>query len=637
MLGAGNSGGSNMLSTEELKAALRNVEDADDVEAADRLQEECDAELREFEGEGGQEAEKDETEDNNANKSNTSGNTKNNDDKQQQTPSQSTEVHPNTDQQEEDDASLRDVTNLANEGKVTIALEQLDNMLKPVDKYALKQLDEIEPQVSIKEAAQEVVLSSTAGQQQWDVQELEAIKFQMEIEMEEDEELRLVDEWDVEKAQQVYEDQLLAVRRQWEERERQWLLQYQKWVQEQQEIGKKEEELQRKKQEKEEEARRQKELEAEARMQQEKQEQEEEEKERLQEQESLKQEQAQRMLEQQQQEWQLQKSCSEPQQREESQKEEENESDNQKVEDNEMGEDSQKAVVDGEKANDVEEEWKKQEDQKEDLGFVKEIKPLVPSSNQENGIQLAARQEQHKLCMPFHPFEDLLISSLVLQNLKRQQQKSVQPLGSDFWNQLEKTYRKGYVQEAVRTVQPNSSIPRRLSCECKKRYAEIMSSILGIQYPEFCRLLDIQYDVINQQFYNHLNGRNVQAFSDMYMSAYSAMSSNEQMRSALELIAFQLGASPFLRPQNGAENPDDILIESILQRADVEVSQMILIKLVNFVGRQQAGQFIQKIDGLLGNVVGKKQQGQQGQGQQQQKIDGQKQSNEQQLQPGNVQ
>ncbi|KAL3134959.1 Pharynx and intestine in excess protein 1 [Trebouxia sp. C0010 RCD-2024] len=225
--GSGNAG----LSAEEMQAAMRSVEDETDAAAAAALEQENAAELAEFTiepaarsaaeagaGDGGDEGEEEDADVDDA---------KETTDTKSREPSipASTSTGPDPDKPpahsesalvplaraEEDDEMMEDVAEMAGGRQMSgqDALANLEVTLKPVEKYAVRFLEEVQQQTEEENAAAEAE-QLHLQEAEWNMADLERIQEQQEADMDEEGDAERAAQWDLAAADAAYKAQVEA-------------------------------------------------------------------------------------------------------------------------------------------------------------------------------------------------------------------------------------------------------------------------------------------------------------------------------------------------------------------------------------------------------------------------------------------
>ncbi|KAK9839615.1 hypothetical protein WJX81_001019 [Elliptochloris bilobata] len=219
--GAGAPGGTAGMSEEEVAAALRSVEDEGDAAAAAALERETAAELAEFSAEPnaapGGDAEADD-EDADVGEAGGSGRE---DGASQPSgapssgpscapPSAPPPAMPDTAglgevavAGAEEDEMMADVAALAGGGSGGDALATLEGALRPIERYAVRLVEEMSPPAETPEVAAAAV-TARLETQEWNMQEIERIQEEQEAEMEEDAEAVRAVDWDRTAADAAY-------------------------------------------------------------------------------------------------------------------------------------------------------------------------------------------------------------------------------------------------------------------------------------------------------------------------------------------------------------------------------------------------------------------------------------------------
>jgi hypothetical protein len=98
-------------------------------------------------------------------------------------------------------------------------LFSVPSQLRPVEIYAMRWLEEVEPIVNTRwEVA---MMGQNIQQEEWELSQIEANKAKQEAEMDDDEDGLVFEEWDQDAADEVYRQQVAEVARQQEERTQQ--------------------------------------------------------------------------------------------------------------------------------------------------------------------------------------------------------------------------------------------------------------------------------------------------------------------------------------------------------------------------------------------------------------------------------
>ncbi|KAL0041297.1 hypothetical protein WJX77_011458 [Trebouxia sp. C0004] len=229
---AATSGGG--LSAEEMQAAMRSVEDETDAAAAAALEQENAAELAEFTvepaaraagevagAEAGDDAEEEEVDvddikepsDSRPREASMPINASAAADPDRQAPPSepgpSTAIVPLAGADE--DEMMEDVAQMAGGGQVSAqdALTNLETTLRPVEKYAVRFLEEMQRQTAAESAAAEAE-QLEMQEQEWNMAELERIQEQQEADMDEEGDAERAAQWDLAAADAAYKAQVEA-------------------------------------------------------------------------------------------------------------------------------------------------------------------------------------------------------------------------------------------------------------------------------------------------------------------------------------------------------------------------------------------------------------------------------------------
>ncbi|KAL0043449.1 hypothetical protein WJX79_004963 [Trebouxia sp. C0005] len=229
---AATSGGG--LSAEEMQAAMRSVEDETDAAAAAALEQENAAELAEFtmepaaraagevaSAEAGDDAEEEDMEaddikepsDSRPREQSMPISTSTAADPERPGPTSepgpSTAIMPLAGADE--DEMMEDVAQMAGGGQVSgqDALTNLESTLRPVEKYAVRFLEELQRQTAAESAAAEAE-QLEMQEQEWNMAELERIQEQQEADMDEEGDAERAAQWDLAAADAAYKAQVEA-------------------------------------------------------------------------------------------------------------------------------------------------------------------------------------------------------------------------------------------------------------------------------------------------------------------------------------------------------------------------------------------------------------------------------------------
>jgi hypothetical protein len=93
------------------------------------------------------------------------------------------------------------------------------SQLRPVEIYAMRWLEEVEPIVNTRYEV--AIMGQDIQNEEWELSQIEADKAKQEAEMDDDEDGLVFDQWDQDAADEVYRQQVAEVTRQQEERAQQ--------------------------------------------------------------------------------------------------------------------------------------------------------------------------------------------------------------------------------------------------------------------------------------------------------------------------------------------------------------------------------------------------------------------------------
>ncbi|KAK9804733.1 hypothetical protein WJX72_002805 [[Myrmecia] bisecta] len=197
-------GGGGGPSAEEVQAAMRSVEDENDAAAAAALEQETAAELAEFNAEAGPgladaEAGEADAEDDEAEA-----------DEAREAPASSGAGAPGAVVAADEDEMMADVAELLGQANAKGGMAQLEDSLRPIEKYAVRFLERMQEVQDVEAAAAGVAAELDA--QEWNMNELERIQAEQEAEMDEEGEAQRLAEWDTAAADAAYRAQVERAR-----------------------------------------------------------------------------------------------------------------------------------------------------------------------------------------------------------------------------------------------------------------------------------------------------------------------------------------------------------------------------------------------------------------------------------------